>query len=174
MNLHEHAKNQFIPFVHSSDRVNFRVPSHDWPHAFLTKPTPNILLTCMNLYQHAKNQLILEIQLSLESWDLICSICYGETVYLEIMLLIGWAYFGLHLRNKIFPKQRICAGTQQIINIFIIEQIQWKLMTKFSLNSKNLFLAHFPNCWGKSFSKNRVVVHNFIRVSSTLAKSKEI
>ena len=32
MNLHQHAKNQCIPFVHSSDRVNFRVPLHDWPH----------------------------------------------------------------------------------------------------------------------------------------------
>ena len=40
MNLHHHAKNQFIPFVHSSDTVNFRVPSHDWPHPFLTTPTP--------------------------------------------------------------------------------------------------------------------------------------
>ena len=67
MNLDQHAKNQFIPFVHSSDRVNFRVPSHDWPHAFLTKPTPNILLTCMNLYQHAKNQLILEITVNFKS-----------------------------------------------------------------------------------------------------------
>ena len=27
-------RNQFISFVHSSDRVNFRVPSHDWPHRF--------------------------------------------------------------------------------------------------------------------------------------------
>ena len=55
---------------------------------FLTTLTPkilNILLTCMNLYQHAKNQLILEIQLTLESRDQICSICYGEIVYLEII-----------------------------------------------------------------------------------------
>ena len=72
MNLHQHAKNQFIPFVHYSDRVNFRVPSHDWPHPFLTTPTPkifNVLLTYMNLYQHVKNQLILEIQLTLEPRD---------------------------------------------------------------------------------------------------------
>ena len=55
MNLHQHAKNQF---AHSSGRVNFILPSHDWPHPFLTTPTP----TSMNLYQHAKNQLNLEIQ----------------------------------------------------------------------------------------------------------------
>ena len=54
--------------------------------------------------------------------------------------LIGWEYFGLHLRNKIFPKYRICAGTQQIIKIFIIEQIQWKLWPIFSLNLTYFFL----------------------------------
>ena len=64
MNLHQHAKNQFIPFAHSLDRVNFRVPSHEQPHPFLTAPTPkifNVLLTCMYLYQHEKGQLILEL-----------------------------------------------------------------------------------------------------------------
>ena len=40
VNLYQHAKNQFIPSVHSSDTVNFKVPSHDWPHSFLTMPTP--------------------------------------------------------------------------------------------------------------------------------------
>ena len=29
MNLYQHAKNQFIPFAHSSDTVNFKVPLHD-------------------------------------------------------------------------------------------------------------------------------------------------
>ena len=51
--------------------------------------------------------------------------------------LIGWEDFGLYLRNKIFPKYRICSGTQQMIKIFIIEQIQWKLMTKFFFKLKN-------------------------------------
>ena len=46
-------------------RVNFRVPSHDWPHPFLTTPNHkifNVLLICMNLHQHANNQSILGIQ----------------------------------------------------------------------------------------------------------------
>ena len=41
--------------------VNFRVPLLDWPHRFLTMPTPKVLndlLTCMNFNKHAKNQLI--------------------------------------------------------------------------------------------------------------------
>ena len=59
---HQHAKNQFISSIYSSDIVNFRVPSPDWPHPFLTKLAPNIfnhLLICVKLYQHAKNQLAL-------------------------------------------------------------------------------------------------------------------
>ena len=54
-------KNQFIPSFHSSDTVNFRVLSSDWPHAFLTMLTSKIfnhLLICVNLYQHGKNQFI--------------------------------------------------------------------------------------------------------------------
>ena len=56
--------------------------------------------------------------------------------------------------------------------IFIVEQIQWKLITKISINSKTLFLAHFPNFWGRnSFSENPgSATHNFIWVSSTIPK----
>ena len=48
INLHQHAKNKFIPFFHSSDSVNFRVSSHDWPHPFLTTSTPKIFNICYN------------------------------------------------------------------------------------------------------------------------------
>ena len=34
------CKNQFTPFVHFSDRVSFRVPSHDWPHPFFNQTNP--------------------------------------------------------------------------------------------------------------------------------------
>ena len=47
--MHQHAK---IPSVHSSDTDNFRVPSPDWQHPFLTVLTPKIfnhLLTCVKL-----------------------------------------------------------------------------------------------------------------------------
>ena len=42
------------------------------------------------------------------------SICSEETIDLK-MLQFDW--------NKIFPKYRFCAGTQQIIKIFITEPI---------------------------------------------------
>ena len=65
--------------------------------------------------------------------------------------------FGLHLNNKIFHRYEIYVGTQQIIQIFIIEQIQWKLITNFFKIKKALFLVHFLNFWGnKSFQKIRL------------------
>ena len=68
VNLYLHAKTQFIPSVHSSDKFNFRVLSPGSQHPFLTMLTPKIfnhLLICVNLYQHAKNLLIP----SAHSWD---------------------------------------------------------------------------------------------------------
>ena len=108
LNLCQHAKNQLIPHVHSEDTVNFRIQRPDWPHSFLTM-TNQIFLT--NFYA-------------------VSLICSGEMVYLKFWNLIGWEDFGLHLWKKIILKCMICAGTQQI-RIFIIEQIQWKLLTKF-------------------------------------------
>ena len=61
LNLHQHAKNQFIPSTHSWDTVNFRVLWPGWPHQSLTMPTPKFfdqLLIYVNLYQHVKNQAI--------------------------------------------------------------------------------------------------------------------
>ena len=44
VNLYQHAKYQFIPSVHYSNIVNFRVLPRDWPHTFLTMPTLKILI----------------------------------------------------------------------------------------------------------------------------------
>ena len=96
MNLYQHAKNQFIPSVYSSDTVNFKVPSHDGPHPFLTMPTPKTFkLIFMKLYLHAKNKLIPLVNLILGSSNQIghinilkitvSSICSEEIVYLEIL-----------------------------------------------------------------------------------------
>ena len=61
LNLHQHAKNQFIPSTHSWDTVNFRVLWPGWPHPSLTTPFPKFfdqLLIYVNLCQHVKNQAI--------------------------------------------------------------------------------------------------------------------
>ena len=95
----------------------------------------------------SSHQFILEIQSILESCDqtghtyfhqlMIMWICINmqkirlfHWFVLEIWLikkscnLTSWEYFGPYLRNKNFPKYGICAGSQQMILIFIIEQIQ--------------------------------------------------
>ena len=70
VNLYQHAENQFILSVHSSDTANFEVPSHDWPHPFLAMPNPKTFkLIFMKLYQHAWNKLIPLVNLILESSD---------------------------------------------------------------------------------------------------------
>ena len=92
-------KNQFIPSAHFWDTVNFRVLWPEWPHHFWPCPPKRFLLSIfVNLYQHIKNQFILSVQ--------------------KPYNLIGWVHFGLYLRNKIFPKYRICWGTQQILKIY--------------------------------------------------------
>ena len=83
----------------------------------------------------------------------------------KISNLIAWEHFGLYLRNKIFPRHRICAATQQIISIFIIEQIQWKSITKlFSKFKKTYFWPISPIFQAKKvFPRNLAVTHNLIR-----------
>ena len=54
---YQHAKSQFIPSVHSSDTVNFKVQRPDWLHSFLTMPRQkrfNQPLIFVNLYQNTK------------------------------------------------------------------------------------------------------------------------
>ena len=66
MNLYQNPKNQLF-HLFSSDAVDFRVLSPDWPHPFLIMPTPknfNHLFICMSLNQHAKNQFILSVNSS--------------------------------------------------------------------------------------------------------------
>ena len=67
VNLYQHAKKS----VHSSDTINFRVPSPDWPHLYLTKPFPKDFQAPFNLYELAKNKCMQKIQLipSLHSSD---------------------------------------------------------------------------------------------------------
>ena len=123
VNLYQHAKNQFIPSVHSSDTVNFKVPSHDWPHPFLTMPTPKTFkLIFMKLYQHAKNKLIPLVNSILECSNKfghinvlkmkLSSVCPGEIVHLEILESDWLGRFWSLSQEKDFS-QRICAGTQK-------------------------------------------------------------
>ena len=69
--------------------------------------------------------------------------------------MISREHFGPYLRNRIFPKYRISARIKQIIWTFFIDQIQNKLMTKFSKNPKKPFFwpifGRFSSFLGQKF-----------------------
>ena len=104
LNLYQHAKNQFLPSVHSSDTVNFRVSSTNWPFLFLTILTPKIFnhfLICVNLCQHAK-----------KSVNFICSFWYSQFQSPETRL--HWPDLFLTMLNqKIFYRLLIFVNLYQ-------------------------------------------------------------
>ena len=72
MNLYQHAKNQLISSIHSSDTVNFRVLGSHWPHLYFDHTQPKMfeqLLIFVNLYHNAKNEAVSSI-CSVEMADL--------------------------------------------------------------------------------------------------------
>ena len=115
VNLYQHAKNQFISSVHSSDTVNFRVPWPDWPRPFLTMPTQKYhFLLYVGFFQPAKNQPIPYVH----SWDAVNFTVPKPDLphqffWLKFVLTkwliwksynpIGWEHFGLDFSKKIFP-----------------------------------------------------------------------
>ena len=66
-------------------RVNFRVPSHDWPHPFLTTPTPKIPFNLHEFVSACKKSVNSRDTVNFRAQRPVCSICYGEIVHLEIM-----------------------------------------------------------------------------------------
>ena len=94
--------------------ANFRVLWPDWPHPFL------ILLTPKFFNQLSKSGYFIDL-----FWR------YGWLKNHAI-----WLAENTYLRNKHFLKYGIGAGTQKILYIFIIDQIQLILMARFSNNSK--------------------------------------
>ena len=107
MNLYQHAKNHFIPSVHSWDTVNFRVQMPH-PHPFLIMPNQKMLvqlLIFVNLYQHAKNEAI---------W----SICSGEIVDLKTLQSDWLIGFWPISQEQDFSQYRICARTQDFPNFW--------------------------------------------------------
>ena len=162
LNLYQHAKNQFIPWIHFWDTANFRVPWPDRPHPFLAIPTQKIFdqfLIYVNLYRHAKDQ-----------------------DFFNLFWRYGW------LKNTaIWLNENILAHISQILNLCrnIANNINFhyrtnsvKINDNFSINSKNHvfgpFLVQFLYFGGKNFSgKSGSLMHNFIWVSSTMPKLRK-
>ena len=160
MNLYQHVKTHLIPLVYSWDTSKFRAQTPDWPYPFLTMPNRKIfnhLLIFKNSYQLGCFINLLWRNSSFKN----------HAVWLDASIL---AFIS---GTRSFP---ICAWTQQLIKIFIIERSQWKLNTKFFFKFKKpYFWSISPIFLGKKvFPKNRAVMHNFIRVSGTMPKFREI
>ena len=68
-------------------------------------------LIFVNLYQHAKNEAIL-------------SMCSGVIDNLNILQSVWLRAFPPKSQKQDFSQYTICVGTQQIIQIFIIERIR--------------------------------------------------
>ena len=142
----QHAKNQSIPSVHSWDRVTFRIQTTDWSHPFLSMPNQKTTVS---------------------------STCSGEIVDLKILESDWLRPFWLISQNKIFPHIRFVQEHRK--KIFIIEQIHWKLLTKFFfISKKHYFWSISPIFRAKKvfFKKSSSVIYN-IRVYRTMPKSRE-
>ena len=75
VNLYQHAKNQFIPSVHS--QIQPILKSHNMTghtHFWTSQPPKTFKLIFMKLYQYAKNKLIPLVDSILESSDQIAHI----------------------------------------------------------------------------------------------------
>ena len=126
--MYWYAKNQFSISLYnpSSDTVNFRVPSPDWLHPFLTIFTPKIfnhLLICVELYQHAKNHFhhfFLEIQSILYSRDHIGHTHFWTCPTKKFSLIFVNLY--QHAKNEAVSS--ICSGEMLDLNILESEWLR--------------------------------------------------
>ena len=99
-----HAKNQFIPSIHSWDSqfyspiTRLTIPISDYAHPKNFWST--FMQICINMQKiRMFHWFVLEIWLIKKSYN-----------------LNGWEYFGPYLRKQNFPKYEICAETPNSIN----------------------------------------------------------
>ena len=130
MNLYQHAKNQFIPSIHSSNKVNFRVFSHDWPNPFLTTPITKIfnhLLIRMKLYQPTKKSLNSP---SVNSWDGVnfrvlrpdlLNLLWRNSLFKNHVIWLAESILAYISGTRFFPTIGLCSNTANNKH-FIIEQ----------------------------------------------------
>ena len=103
--------------LESREQIGHTIFDHSQPKKF------RLTFNFCNLYQHAKNQ----------AFSLIC---FGEMVDLKVLKSDWLRPFWTISPNKTFPKYRICARTEEIRQIFIIEHILWKLLIEFFFKFK--------------------------------------
>lgn len=102
----------------------------------------------MNLYQHAKKHTI-------------SSFCSREVVDLKTLNLSDQEHCGPYLSNQIFPKFKICAGTN-FYYITYSNKNNGKYFNKFKSFIIGPFFAHFPHFGSKKKWKSNSALSGII------------
>ena len=181
LNVHQHAKSQFILSIHSWQTVNIKILWTNWPHPFWIMSIPNFLINfyfmwiCINIEKKQWFQFqwfVLEIH----GWLKYPGIWFSENIVAHIS------------ETKIFPimgfvqKSAFCAfSLENKICAFSLEnnfsESEWP---NFSLNLKHPvfgpIMVHFPKFVGKKASPTffqLCVTGKFIWISSTMPKFRK-
>ena len=120
------------------------------------------------------NQLLIFVNfILLAKNEAVSSIFYGEIFHLKI-LQSDWlrGFWPISQEQDLFQIKDL---SMNIANNKNFQKLMTKFFFKFTKNLIfDLFLAHFPNFGVKVVPKNRAVMHNFIRISGTMPKFREM
>ena len=108
----------------------------------------------------------------------VSSLCSGEIVHLKILQSDWWRPFWTIYQEQDLSQIKDLCMALQIIKIFIIEQIQRKLMTIFFFKFKKPYFwpifGPFPKfLQQKILTKNQAIIHNFVRVLAPSQNSEK-
>ena len=121
----------YIPSVHSSNTVHFRVPWPDCSHSFLTMLSPNIvihLLICVKLYQQAKNQLVslvlswnkVTFRVQRPDWPHFFLIMPYQKLFNQLLIFVN--FYEDEMKSKNGAVSSICSG--EMLDLKIL-QFEW-------------------------------------------------
>ena len=117
------------------------------------------------------HEFVLACKKSINSWDTVnfraqrpdlLNLLWRNSSFRNYAIWLAESILAYISGTRFFPN----IGFVQEHSKFIIEQIQWKLMTKFFFKFKKPIFGPFPQFLGQKtfFKKNWVVMHNFIIV----------
>ena len=128
--------------IPSWDTASFSVLRPEWPHSFLTNPTPiffNQLFISRNLHQHAKNQAF-------------SSFCSGDIANLKNTAFWLVKSILAHIPGtKFFWSKRFVQEYSKYITFLYSSNTKKKKKKRpnFPINLKNHFFGLFPPFWGQ-------------------------
>ena len=153
--MYEHAKHQWIPLVYSWDTINLRVHRLDWLYLFFYHAQTKNLWSTFNFCEFVSTN---------KKWG----------CFIDFFWRSNWFNPAIWL-----AEQELCLKTKKNLDFHYKTNSVIRSTTKFFFKFKKsffgLFLAHFPNIWGKkSFSKKfGSFVCNSIRDFNAMPRFRE-